>query len=319
MALRASELVSHFEHAIGAPLSVSSTLSHVNHAGGWICSASPWRFLERPPYRLNLRGTITITAATWTESTLTLTVTSPATAFSSYTLLEGDQVEITGGTGANPGFYDVMSNTASALVLRSSIGAAADTETDIAGELALPSARLPSDIQELVSVQMCGLSGSNVTLTTPSALVNIKADGTGSTGGDFYGAVVWGASVGTDGGAPVPRLELWPAPSVDNTFSVMVHYRAGWQRLTGDDSYSNTPDWFDSLLIQAVRAYAIGLDMESMDQQLAKVQTSAMFMDAQRRDSSIQRHRGRVHGGAVASRRGRGDPRVGPWRIELPS
>jgi hypothetical protein len=98
----------------------------------------------------------------------------------------------------------------------------------------------------------------------------------------------------------------------------MVHYRAGWDRLVLDSQYTNTPDWFDSLVIQAVRSYARGMDMDTMDQELARVQTSAMFMDAQRRDSSVQRQRGRVHGGAYYRGRRAGDPRVGMWRVEIP-
>jgi len=319
MALRASELVAHFEHALGnAAIDNFATLSLVNQAGAWLCSSHSWKHLERPPYRLNLRGTITITAATWTEATLTLTVTSPTTAFADYALLDGDQVEIESGTGADPGFYDVLSATASAIVLRTSIGSAANGQTNIAGELALPSARLPSDLQELIDVQCCGVSGSNVTLLTPAALINIKADNTVSVDTDFYGAVLWGASVGVDGGAPIPRLELWPPPSVDANFSIMVHYRAGWQRLTRDDLYSNTPDWFDSLVIQAMRQYARGFEKHTMDEELARLKGSVLYADAQRRDGGIQRRLGRYRGGAVQQRMAHGDPRVGNWIIELP-
>lgn len=319
MSIRGSEAIAHFEHSLGAPIDGFSTLSLVNQAGAWLLSSHPWKHLERPPYRLNLRGTITITAATWTESTLTLAVTDPATAFADYVLLEGDQVEIEDGTGADAGFYDVMSATTSALVLRTSIGSAADGQTDIAGQLETPSARLPSDIQELISIQGCGASGSNVRLTTMDALINLRADSAGGGSSDFYGAINWGKSVGADGGPPIPRLELWPAPSVDAFNSVLIVYRSGWTRLTSDQDYTNTPDWFDSLVIQAMRSYARGIENNNMDEELARVKTSAMYADACQRDGSIQRKLGRYRGGAVAMRGGRGDPRVGDWIIDIPS
>lgn len=319
MAIRGSECIAHFEHSLGAPIAEFSTLQLVNQAGAWLLSSHPWKFLERPPYRLNIRGAVTVVAGTWDEATLTLTVTDPLTAFSTYTLLEGDQFEVTGGTGADLVFVDVVSSTASSITFRTSIGAAADAQTDIEGTLSLPAARLPADIQELISVQCCGASGANVSLTTHDALLNLKADNTGSIGTDYHGAINWGNSVGVDGGAPIPRLELWPAPSTDGFNSVLITYRAGWARLTSDQAYTNTPDWIDSLVIQAMRSYARGIENHQMPEELARVKTSAMYADALRRDGQIQRKLGRMRGGAVASRMRHGDPHVGNWTIDIPS
>lgn len=74
---------------------------------------------------------ISVTGATWTEATKTITKTN---AFSSYTFVEGDKITITGGTGATAGVYEIDSKTdASNIVLKTSIGSSADGQTDIAG------------------------------------------------------------------------------------------------------------------------------------------------------------------------------------------
>lgn len=78
-------------------------------------------------------GRIALSGATWIESSKTLRKTG---AFASYTWASGDQVAITGGTGATISRYDVASKTDNDnIVLKRSIGAGADTHTDIAGNL----------------------------------------------------------------------------------------------------------------------------------------------------------------------------------------
>lgn len=76
---------------------------------------------------------ITLTGATWTNGTLTLTKTA---AFTNYTFRVGDRIRITGGTGATAGYYIVASRvSADAITLTATIGAGADGQTDISGTL----------------------------------------------------------------------------------------------------------------------------------------------------------------------------------------
>lgn len=73
---------------------------------------------------------ISVTGATWHESTLTLEKTN---AFASYTFVEGDKITVTAGTGADLGDYEIDSRTDDDnIVLKTSIGSAADGQTDIA-------------------------------------------------------------------------------------------------------------------------------------------------------------------------------------------
>lgn len=77
---------------------------------------------------------LTITGATWTQATRTLTKTG---LFAEYTFAVGDRVIVASGTGATTGTYIVQSRTsANAIVLQTALGAGADGQTDIAGSLA---------------------------------------------------------------------------------------------------------------------------------------------------------------------------------------
>lgn len=119
---------------------------------------------------------LTITAATWTEATRTLTKTG---LFAEYAFAAGDRVYISGGTGATAGTYLVESRTsANAIVLQTSIGAAANGQTDIAGTLspASPSQQVVTilgifvHVAAAIAVTACdglgtAIPGTSITLT----------------------------------------------------------------------------------------------------------------------------------------------------------
>jgi len=71
---------------------------------------------------------LSISDATWSEATLTLT---KASGFSSYSFEEGDEVTVSGGTGVTAGDYVIASATSDSLVLEESIGSGADGQSDI--------------------------------------------------------------------------------------------------------------------------------------------------------------------------------------------
>lgn len=83
-------------------------------------------------------NTNTITAlsgAQWTESSKTITKSAAFTNYT-FTSASNDKVVITGGTNATVGIYTVAGKTsADAITLTASIGALADTQVDIAGNL----------------------------------------------------------------------------------------------------------------------------------------------------------------------------------------
>ena len=57
-------------------------------------------------------------------------------------------------------------------------------------------------------------------------------------------------------------------------------------------------------MIQAVRAYFMGIQTDTMDEQLGRVKASALFEDTRRRDGAIQRRYGPIKGSGVRRRYG---------------
>lgn len=78
---------------------------------------------------------VTVSGGTWTESSKTLTKTG---AFTNYTLVAGDVIAVTGGTGATAGSYAVATRVSNdAITLSTSIGSGADGQTNIAANISI--------------------------------------------------------------------------------------------------------------------------------------------------------------------------------------
>jgi hypothetical protein len=106
--------------------------------GAWSGYPEAWNFHQAPHGTLvastyNNSGT-PLTGCTWTEATRTLT---KAGGFPQYAALTGKRVAVTGGTGAAVGEYEIESATLNALVLKTSIGAGANGQSDIACDAGL--------------------------------------------------------------------------------------------------------------------------------------------------------------------------------------
>lgn len=83
----------------------------------------------------NTNTIIALTGATYTDATKTITKTAAFTNYT-FTTASNDKVLITGGTGATAGLYTVAGKTsADAITLTASIGAGADGQTNIAGNV----------------------------------------------------------------------------------------------------------------------------------------------------------------------------------------
>lgn len=164
---------------------------------------------------------------------------------------------------------------------------------------------LPADISEFSGAPVGSLAGKIILPTTLQTIMDMQALGV-NPGRAFYAAIVHEAASSPPDGPPIPRLKLYPIPSLTSTDSINIYYRSGWSDLltVDDSSYTNTPDWFDPLLIQAVRAYFMGIQTDTMDEQLGRVKASALFEDTRRRDGSIQRRLGPYKGSGVRRRYG---------------
>tara|TARA_R100000808_G_scaffold573_1_gene2943 strand:+ start:10069 stop:11025 length:957 start_codon:yes stop_codon:yes gene_type:complete len=299
MALTGTKCIQHVEHTLGGELSPAiDGLSLVNDAGEFFSSIRPWKWLETAEAKLDLRAKITITGAT-TSSGAGTTLTK-SNAFTNYTFLEGDQIEVTSGTNVTAGWHRVQSKTdASNLVLATSPGASGSA---VAATLHTSAVALPSDFREMISINTTSGLLKGVQLTGFQDLLNKRASNFVSTG-FHYGAIVQptDTDVAYDG-APVARLEIWPQPDANETASLTLLYRAGWKRLTEVKDYLRLPVYCEPLFLQVIRAFARGYEEEdggSLSARLGEVMSGPLFVAAVDRDASIQPHYGPVHGGAA--------------------
>jgi hypothetical protein len=304
MALTLQTVEAHIRNALGGDSSVEGNgRSIANQAGHYLASMHDWRCMERLG-RLNLRATITITSATWTESSLMILAATAI--FADYVWVEGDEVEVTGGTGATLGFYRIASRVSTmAITLDTSIGSGATT---VLGTVTLDSMELPDDFRQLIVDPIASESTRTLTMVTAQELLEIRSGVSGSgfdTG--YFGAILWNTSTATNGAHPTPRLEIWPAPGDDVLGAFRIHYRADWVDLSDDADTVPLPSLFgmEFLYLQIVRAVALGyeeFDMASMQARLMEVRGGPEFAAAVRSDGSMQAGYGQMRGGAAGMR-----------------
>lgn len=275
-----------------------SAVGLVDIVGQRIWNLRPWKFRERTS-RLNLRADITLTGATWTEATKTLTKTA---AFTNYTHLAGDEVKITSGTGATAGYYPIASKTsANAIVLETSIGAGADTQTDIAGTMNLWAMALPSDFLEMLSVYPASSSNQSLNFVPLSTLIEARRNSISGSG--FYASVV-NATLAA-GGAPVPRLELSGAASGNTLGAYNITYRCNWTFTPSGASDSfvlPVPEFLIPFFVEYLMLYARAVENNDPDgatTRLNKLLNGPEFVSAVVRDGLSQSDYGPIQNGAI--------------------
>lgn len=273
----------------------------VNEAGRYLVSMHPWKFLERPRALLSFSAPISISNATWTESTKTLT---KASAFGDYTFTKGDRIQITDGTGATAGYYNIASKTSdNAITLETSIGSDADGETDIDGTICFPYVALPADFDTLVKVESTNNYTRQVILTSLGHIETLRGDITEATL-DYYVAIEYPAQPTTTDQQPGARLCLYPTALSASTDALSVVYRAGWVELSSNSQVSHVPAEYDALLSELVRAFARARADNSvtLSDALEPIERSTMLNRLKSNDGAVQPHIGPMRNGFVNER-----------------
>lgn len=141
--------------------------------------------------------------------------------------------------------------------------------------------------------------------------VKLFADIGGSQDPDYvnFSHASWNAHIsegtvfpGSDGGAPLPRLDLWPTPPARKDSAFVAYYRRGWNRLRHDDQAVAVPVWLEPLYLAIVRAVALGYERDAegdVNARLAPIRAGMLFGDMRRRDSLIQTDFGPMQNGAA--------------------
>ena len=105
------------------------------------------------------------------------------------------------------------------------------------------------------------------------------------------------------GGAPRPRLDLWPTPGADSINGLTAYFRAGWRSIRGDRDTISVPAFMEPLYIQMVRTFALGYERDSeadISRRLGGIRGSTMFKDCRTRDSLLHPTYGPAINGAAA-------------------
>lgn len=305
MALSVQKVLQNMSHGLGGgDLSIEIDKFQVlNGAGEFLYSMYPWKWAQGRAALLDLRGSLSGSTATWTASTLTLTATG---AFTNYTFVEGDEIEITDGTGATTGVYTIASKTsADAIVLASALAAGNLATGDIAWAIYPGTISLPLDCRDIISIHSS--STSNILQISLSSLDFINqargANAITQSPSLHYAAIVY------QGSPPVPLLEIWPSAGSNSTGALRIFYRSRWTHLYSDSAAIDIPEFMEELYIWIARAWARGYEREdegSLHLRIAEVMASPLFMVAKKSDGMIQPFYGKTrHGGAEVWRRGR--------------
>jgi len=299
MVVSVKHLLDHMQDTLGGgefPLNLDQ-VNVLNQAGEHLYSMHPWRWAQGRAGLLDLRGTITGTDATWSTSNNTLTSSA---AFTNYTFVTGDQIQITGGSGTE-GFYTVSSRTsANAIVLSSSISGS--NQTDIDFTLQPYSIALPDDCRDIIAIHGTDSVQRHMTLCTLAEVLRAR-EASGPQNIHWYAAVAY------SGSPPTPILEIGPGSGSNETGAFRIFYRSRWTTLRTDSTSIDVPEFMESLLIQIVRAFARGYvreDSGSLDARLAQIHAGPIFQAAKRSDGNIQPSFGKLRGGGPSIwRRGR--------------
>jgi len=292
----------HIRHCLGGPQGAPiSTRELSNMAGEWLFSAHKWNFNKTTSTLLATRAEITLSGATWTDATKTLTKTG---AFTDYSRLDEDKVRITAGTGATLGEYEITANDANTLTLATSIGVAADGQTDIEGALANNTIALPSDLRHIIHIDTNDGTAEGFSWQSEGAFSNGRVGRWTWSFSAIHGVIV--ATQPAAGGAISYRLEIDPEQS-GSIPTLYMRYSVGWRAPDKDTDALPLPadGSVDSLYVQALLAHAEGYDRPEemkLHERLAELRDSKYFKQIASRDGTKKTSFGPVNGSGIVYR-----------------
>jgi len=129
--------------------------------------------------------------------------------------------------------------------------------------------------------------------------------------GVYAGALVH-SPLTSPGGPPLPRIELWPTPSVTDANAFSISYFANWNDVNDDDDLIDLPAYAEGLFRHIVRETAAGYehdDEKSVWDRMDDILASKIYEAAVIADGGMQQNLGPLEGGAadlVAMRRASG-------------
>ena len=169
---------------------------------------------------------------------------------------------------------------------------------DITLSANLSSVELPQDMGELVNVYMKDGLTDSIRLTTLEEVVRTRNTSI-STGANYIVTIVW--PVANAKATKPPLFEIAPTPTTSDV--ITLSYLSSWTDLTEPSANAPVPSFCESVLIQMVRAFALGYEEENMTQRLMEVEQSPLFAQAMTHDGMVQPHYGPIMNGVGTANR----------------
>lgn len=304
MAISYKMLARHVRQVLGnEPASEVSPINIIDLAQEWLVGMRQWRFLQNAEAYLTLRAQVDFSGAVWDEDDLTLTENG---AFADFDLLTEDTVEITSGTGVDLRNVQITAATDDAITLAESIKATA--AVDVAGSIKCRRVALPLDFRNAVSISSTNDGVHTVNWVTPALLNMLRGHGITSEA-----AGSWKVALEYVGTPPRPVLGVYPTPVEGAVDALRMIYMRGPLRgayTDPDTTILDWPEYIEPLLVETVRAYALGME-PSKNQNLAAllsvVRAGPLWESARSADDRMQDKYGVVRNGAAQRRRRYGE------------
>ncbi len=173
---------------------------------------------------------------------------------------------------------------------------------------------LPADFREFMAWEATeGLQG-RFRLVDIGEILRRRANLTSSATQFFIGALEYVPSTAPKGGAPTPRLAVWPTPASTLVDWITVVYRRSLPiPKLDDDDVLEFPDYMNSVfnrfLEAVVKGYAFDDAVQrgarpgrTMEDRLAEVRKGPTFITAVARDGTQQTSMGHIRNGSVSNR-----------------
>lgn len=305
----------HIRTVLGGEVGDISEGEYLRLAADWFSAAHAWQFLMRP-LRLDLRGRIDFSGATYTHATRRLVKVG---AFEDYTYVAGDGFDPTAGADVALRRYALEQKVDDDTIVLAApgLGADADGDSDIGGRLPNDSLALPADFMAFVGQRPLRSDASTVRaleFTSHEVLAARRGATIDSDGSGCFVGVLTELINGTTGMSD-PVLEIFPGVSENVADAFRGYYRA---RLvidpTSEQSIVPLPSGRPALelaLIKAARAFALGMEegeevgKPSLEQLLRNLVESDIWRAARKQDGLQQPTVGPIRGG-VGEQRGAG-------------
>jgi hypothetical protein len=160
---------------------------------------------------------------------------------------------------------------------------------------------LPTDFGKVNHIEVPSSVDSRVELVTVDTILYYRANDALTDPYNYYVAIAYPTQTAQTGSLGVPRLEVWPTPSANETAAMKLNYEAGWVAMSAMTHVPNIPRNAETLYLQIVLAVARSLHNPSisLSRLLEEIVAGPIYKQLSRSYGNVQRSLGSMDGGIV--------------------